>query len=297
MTHSPRWTPEEDKLLTRLAKAMLPSEDIRKHMPHRSLASIDARRNFLRKEGADIPRLSKGGRNITCNYKYKNMCIKVIGSSSAGNGYAIITPSGECLALEAGLPFVELLRAVDYDRSKIEVCLVSHIHGDHAKFKDEYISEGINLHMGEELKPLTWHIYGRFKVMPFPVEHDVPNSGFIIKHPELGVLFFATDCAHIPHLFHGIDHWLIEANYSDAKLLLSDTNAVQKKRIVQSHQSFETCKEYLIRSHAELSKTITLIHLSSRHSNPEQFKKELQQEFGLPVVIAKHNTSIPLNIL
>lgn len=56
------------------------------------------------------------------------MLVKVIGSSSSGNGYALI--SGEdILLLECGVPAKEMLKAIDYQTSKISGCLLSHEHG------------------------------------------------------------------------------------------------------------------------------------------------------------------------
>lgn len=56
------------------------------------------------------------------------MLIKVIGSGSSGNGYALI--SGEdILLLECGVPAKEMLKAIDYQASKISGCLLSHEHG------------------------------------------------------------------------------------------------------------------------------------------------------------------------
>lgn len=61
------------------------------------------------------------------------MMVKTIGSGSSGNGYALI--SGEdILLLECGVPAKEMLKAIDYQTSMVNGCILSHIHGDHAGY-------------------------------------------------------------------------------------------------------------------------------------------------------------------
>lgn len=61
------------------------------------------------------------------------MIVKTIGSGSSGNGYALI--SGEdILLLECGVPAKEMLKAIDYQTSMVNGCILSHIHGDHAGY-------------------------------------------------------------------------------------------------------------------------------------------------------------------
>lgn len=56
------------------------------------------------------------------------MLMKCMGSSSSGNGYAIISDN-EILLIECGVPAKEMLRAIDYQTSKVAGCLISHEHG------------------------------------------------------------------------------------------------------------------------------------------------------------------------
>ena len=56
------------------------------------------------------------------------MLIKVIGSGSSGNGYALIS-EGDILLLECRVPAKEMLKAIDYQTSRVVGCLLSHEHG------------------------------------------------------------------------------------------------------------------------------------------------------------------------
>lgn len=227
------------------------------------------------------------------------MILKVLGSSSTGNGYVLQSSTGNSLILEAGVPYHDALKAVGYKNKNILACLVSHHHGDHAKYCNEYEFYGVSTYGSPAMKSslpekrLT-HI-GEFSVLPFQVHHDAPNYGYVIRHPEIGNLLFATDCAVIPTVFRGIDHFLIEANYSIDTLLLSDIDDHQKKRIMESHQSLEDCMDYLAQCEVqENAKSITLVHLSSRHSNPERFVHRVEGEFGIPCYIAKKGVTVTL---
>lgn len=229
--------------------------------------------------------------------------IKVIGSSSKGNGYAI-TVGDEILLLECGLPWRNALRACDYKGGNIVGCLVSHIHRDHSAYIDNY-SGRVGIFSHEELiehykvrsatilQPYVWHKIRKFKVMPLKLEHDVKNYGYIIKHPEVGNIFFGTDTYAYNEYFKNVNHWLIEANYDDK--LIENLDNAQKQRLLVSHMSIDYCIKYLEACHAEKSKTITLIHLSSRHSDAEDFQNRVERKFGVPTYIADKGTEIILN--
>lgn len=50
------------------------------------------------------------------------MLIKCMGSSSYGNGYALIVNDG-ILLMECGVPSKEMLQTIDYKTSKVVGCL------------------------------------------------------------------------------------------------------------------------------------------------------------------------------
>lgn len=56
------------------------------------------------------------------------MLMKCYGSGSSGNGYALISDN-EILLLECGVPVKEMLKAINYQTSKVVGCLLSHEHG------------------------------------------------------------------------------------------------------------------------------------------------------------------------
>ena len=70
------------------------------------------------------------------------MRLKVIGSSSAGNGY-ILENDREALLIEAGCRFAEVKEALGYNIRKVAGCIVSHEHKDHARYVEEVKAAGI----------------------------------------------------------------------------------------------------------------------------------------------------------
>ena len=67
------------------------------------------------------------------------MVLKVLGSSSKGNGY-ILDSGSEALILECGVNLKEAKKALGFDVKKVAGCCVTHQHNDHAGYLDKYAS-------------------------------------------------------------------------------------------------------------------------------------------------------------
>lgn len=241
------------------------------------------------------------------------MKLIVIGSNSSGNAYAL-DAGDSILLLEAGVKYSQVAKTINHRIDNVVGCLVSHVHGDHAKYAEEYSNRGITIFGNKDLKDKKNFRYGRgyflepgktvsigsFRVTPFEVAHDVPCFGYLIMHLEMGILMFVTDTYKVPTCITGIDHYLIEANYSDALLKENvwngSINKAQADRIMLSHMSLDYTVKYLRDCKAEESaKTITLCHLSERNSDPEQFREAVAGAFGVPCYIAQKNLNVELN--
>ena len=57
------------------------------------------------------------------------MFMRCCGSSPAGNSYALISSSGEILAIEAGCKFLDFKKMIDRRRSDVAGCIGAHEHG------------------------------------------------------------------------------------------------------------------------------------------------------------------------
>jgi phosphoribosyl 1,2-cyclic phosphodiesterase len=245
------------------------------------------------------------------------MKLKVLGSGSKGNCY-ILQGDKETLLLECGLPWKGILKGLDFNIGDVSGCLVSHEHKDHSKAVVDLMKNGIDVYASqgtiEGLKIGNWAVKSYrldfligerqkrikdFITLPFTVEHDADEPlGFLIQHPEMGKLIYITDTYYCKYRFNGLQHIMIECNYSkeilDEKLYEGYMPPALRDRIVQSHMSLETCKEFLQANDLSQVRDITLIHLSDGNSDAEQFKLEIEGLTGKPVYIAEAGLEIEL---
>ena len=233
------------------------------------------------------------------------MKLIIIGSSSQGNSYALQSDSGEILLIEAGVPLKEVKKAIGYKTSKVEACLCSHRHSDHAKYIKEYAKAGIivysnanvSQHFPNCVRTLgceCTHCFGGFSATPFWVKHDedAPNYGYLIRHKEIGTIFFATDCYNLNFVIRGCQVYLAECNYSDAILDKAIAEGLTPKsqadRIRLSHMSMEHAISWLHDCDVEhCARKIILIHGSARHLIPNAAVSKFQQVLGVPTYYAK----------
>ena len=243
------------------------------------------------------------------------MKISVIGSSSKGNGY-LLHSDNEALIIECGVRFAEVKKLLDYNTSIIAGCLVTHEHGDHAKYVSEYTDNGFPLIMSEgtlsvlkkvnaasitTCKEKRMFNVGNFSIIPFKLQHDcVEPFGYLIKHKDIGVLLFATDTYFLPNRFPNVNHVLIECNYRqdilERNLQNGRLSSHLYKRTLYSHMSYATCVETIKTSASSNLKTIMLIHLSDANSSAEEFKRGIEKEFGIPTFVAEKGVSIELGL-
>ena len=242
------------------------------------------------------------------------MKLTVLGSGSSANGY-ILHNGTEALIIECGCPVQDALRALDFNTKKVVGCIISHVHGDHFKYIEDYLqyfpcycSQGtINskkdwktMRRPNVLVNLKTVSLGNFSIRPSDVKHDAPEPfGFIIKHPEIGTLIFATDTYYIKYKFDDLTKIMIECNY-DLDILKDNVcnGSVHHKleeRTLQSHMSLEHCKSMLKSNDLSGVTDIVLLHLSANNSEPDRFKKEIEQLTGIPTTIAKKGLEMPFN--
>lgn len=241
------------------------------------------------------------------------MEFKVLSSGSKANGY-ILKGENESLVLEAGVPVKEALKAVDYRINSIQGVLVSHRHGDHSIFLNQYLKKGMKVYASEDVlvnrgaeiigfkqrivSMKTFQV-GGFIIIPFDVTHDVPTHGFYVSHKEMGNLVFMTDAFLCEYSFPNVSHWIVEANYSDEILGQNISEGAvhfsMKDRLYGSHMELDKTCQYLEKQDLETARTVVLIHLSERNSDPGYFEKMVRQVVGVPVYAAKSGLTIDIS--
>lgn len=241
------------------------------------------------------------------------MELKILGSSSKGNCY-LLDNGKECLMIECGIAFKEVQKAVNFDISRIKGVIVSHEHGDHAKHVQKCLDSRIPVYMSQGTKEalklehrfafpmferIVVHI-GNFKVQPFDTQHDAAEPfGFLIHHPECGLVLFATDTYYLRYAFADLNNILIECNYRldilDANVEAGKLPKALRARTIKSHCSFDTCKETLLANDLSKVHNIVLIHLSDGNANAIEFKQGIQEVTGKTVHIAEKGMTINFN--
>lgn len=210
------------------------------------------------------------------------MKFRCLGSGSSGNCY-ILENDSEALIIEAGIPFMTVKKALDFNINKIVGVLVSHQHLDHAKYSAEYEKAGIPV-----FKPYESDIerqvrtYGEFVIKSFPLVHDVPCCGFLIQHPETGRVLYASDTEYIKYRFRDLSHIMIECNYDDDSI---DKDLPNYAHVLQGHMSLNTCKGFIAANKSASLRNVILCHLSMRNADADKFEKEIKEVVDDSVIV------------
>ena len=221
--------------------------------------------------------------------KVMNMKFESFASSSAGNAYAV-SDEQTTLLLECGLTYKKLQKAVGFDLSKFDACLVTHCHADHSKCVNDLIKRGMPVYMSygtaeklgvesvEIIESMQQFNVGSLDCIPFAVFHDAAEPlGFLIKSRIDGdVLAFATDTVNLRYKFPGLNILAIEANY-DRKILDRCEKLPEKvrHRITNSHMEIETLCDYLRSLDLSECREIHLLHLSDAMSDEGGFMRKV----------------------
>ncbi len=232
------------------------------------------------------------------------MDIKVLASSSQGNGY-VVSDGVSSILIECGIPIKQIKQKLNFDLSGIAGCLISHGHQDHCKAWRDVIKCGIDLYMS---KGTADHIQAdghrinivrakeqvhidTFIVLPFDAQHDVPEPlGFVIYSTVTREkLLFITDSYYCKYRFPGLTHIMAEANYAPDILQRNiDEGTVHegmKNRLIESHFSLPNVKKFLQANDLSKVEEIYLLHLSAGNSDEARFKREIQELTGKVVVV------------
>lgn len=248
------------------------------------------------------------------------MDLKIIGSSSKGNCY-IFDNGEEALVVECGIPFNRVRRAMDFKTQHIVGAAISHEHGDHSaavgKFLESFIpvytSRGTAKALGIDKHNLVHQVadhemvsIGKFRVMPFRVEHDAAEPfGFLIHHPAMGTVLFATDTRYLRYApfgnnhiikFPGVNNILIECNYRhdilERNIAAGRLPKAMANRTRKSHCSFAECRATLLEQDLSAVNNIVLIHLSDGNANAAEFQADIEAATGKTVTVAESGMTI-----
>jgi len=179
--------------------------------------------------------------------------IQVLASSSKGNCYRVSDGQTSVL-LDCGIPYKSILEGLNFKLSKINGVLVTHCHQDHIKAAKDLAKVGVDIyssqgtfnfcklagHRFKSVKSLQAFEIGTFTIIPFDVQHDVPEPlGFVLKSNFTGEkLLYFTDTYYLKYNFKGLNYIMGECNYSDESIN-PNINRTLRNRILESHMSLK----------------------------------------------------------
>ncbi len=228
-------------------------------------------------------------------------------SGSTGNCYKI-SDGRTPLLLECGISINDILRNLKFGVSSLAGCLLSHGHSDHSRAVKDLMNFGVDIYLSQGtadeisgLGPWRHRIniikarqqfrIGTWTVLPFDTQHDVAEPlGFLLANQAGEKVLYITDSYYCRYRFQGLTHIMIETNYSldilNGNVEAGNIPPEMKKRVMRSHMSLETAKEFLKANDLSKVEQIWLIHLSDGNSDAERFKREVQELTGKPTYIA-----------
>lgn len=247
------------------------------------------------------------------------MKLKVLASGSKGNCYILESPTGSLL-IEAGIPWKEIQKGLDFDLNNVVGCIISHSHLDHCKAVRDVLRNGIDVWVSEETmkdmpeeKSASYRLpylcspnyqfkINDFIILPFPSEHDCEgNLGYLIQYRPTGEkLLFITDSYYCKYKFKNINYLMIECNYIketlDYNIEAGYIHEAMKPRLLRSHFSLENVKEFLKANDLSQCREIILLHLSDSNSNAQRMVREIHELTGIKPKIAEAELEVDLEM-
>lgn len=228
------------------------------------------------------------------------MNIQVLGSGSSGNAY-IVSDGETRILIECGLPWAKMSKASGFTLSGVDLCLISHEHGDHAKAVRDVMKNGITVGCSPgtagalgiendvhctQLTHGVWQKFLTWNVLPLHVEHDAAEPlAFILQSVTGETLLYATDTPYLEYNVSGLTHMMVEANYDYDLMDLGDGSL--NGRIIRSHMSIDSLVKWIrTGSSRDTVREIWLLHLSDDRSDADDFKTRVQAETGAAVYVA-----------
>lgn len=131
--------------------------------------------------------------------------------------------------------------------------------------------------------------------MPLPVEHNVENYAYIVDCNEFGRMLFITDCVRFPYRIKGVNHLIVEANYSNDIVLDHMMHGYEIRSQNQYHMELEDTIECIKNNMSSELNNVVLIHLSEIQSDEQMFIEKVHAETGVRPVVAEKGLTININ--
>ena len=225
------------------------------------------------------------------------LSFKSYASGSSGNLYSI-TDGETTIMIDPGISWKRIQKAFNFKTSEVKCVCLGHEHRDHSFAVEAAAKAGIDIYLLPETRAalgLSGHRFheielhrafraGSFKVVAFPLQHDVPNCGFLFMGKCGEKAVYITDTFYSRWTFTGLTIIAVECNWSKETLAPGLDPAV-KQRLYTSHFSLKSVKQFFRDNDLSKVREIHLLHLSQGNADPEYFRSEIEKLTGKPVYI------------
>lgn len=148
------------------------------------------------------------------------MEIKTIATGSTGNCYVLTAPNGDQLLLECGIPWKRIAMGMKWDFSRLQGCVISHEHMDHARAAKDLLKRMIMvwaspgtlaaINCGDALtaSPIQANEdvveAGAFTIIPFSAIHDAADPLMFVIKDSVDTLLLQLTRNMCPGLFQAL---------------------------------------------------------------------------------------------
>jgi phosphoribosyl 1,2-cyclic phosphodiesterase len=227
-------------------------------------------------------------------------------SSSAGN-FCTATDGKSTLALDCGIRYQEIQKALDFRVTKLDGLLITHGHGDHCQSASKILNCGVDAwaseqtwaklglsgnhcaHAAEPLKPFD---IGGWRILPFDAVHDEQGClGYLITGASGESMIFLVDSCYSLFKFPRVKILAVECNHSveimrrNVKAGIIDQDRFN--RTLRTHMSLERLLDLLAANDLSKVQEIHLLHLSDANSDADGFKEAIERATGIPCKVAQ----------
>lgn len=232
------------------------------------------------------------------------MILRTIATGSSGNCYALISSTGEILLLDLGVSEKVIKKGIGWKISNVSGAVVTHVHKDHSLSLENIEAMGIRVfapYRGDcaTLIKTPWMVY-TFNLTDLNGKwmhtngdgSECPCYGFLIEHPEMGRMVYATDTELIKYRFKDINHILLGVNY-DKDLLVGDD--AKLNHVVRGHMSIDTACDFVKANNSNSLQNVIMCHLSSENADKARFIEKMQKAVpGANVCVAEPGMELEL---
>lgn len=203
--------------------------------------------------------------------------------------------------IDAGLPLTQLQVALRHRLTNLDGVIITHSHGDHALAAAAIAARGVPILCQREtaealdlpravlLRVNEENTFGQWRIIPVPVQHDVPNVALLIQAGGM-TLFHATDAGTLPVRVDP-DILALEVNHDEqslrARVDAGDLLPVAAARITRNHLSIQRAVRWLESLPLTRVREVHLLHLSDSSSREREFIDAVEAVTGVPVYAAR----------